>query len=124
MVSRIRQIPRTPQVEPQRSFEKDKLNMSATVTHTVREASATQLSKFDAPVGVTVRSLYTVDDLLYSRSQTIPDVPLVAYPATARSRSDYVHYTAKDLDRFADHGARKFASLGLIPQVCQYVSEQ
>ncbi|KAG4425536.1 hypothetical protein IFR04_001233 [Cadophora malorum] len=90
--------------------------MSATVTTTVRSVGTTTLDKLDAPIGVTVRSLYTVDDLLYNRSQTIPDVPLVAYPATARSRADYVHYTAKDLDRFADHGARKFASMGLIPQ--------
>ncbi|KAL5322381.1 hypothetical protein ACEPPN_010354 [Leptodophora sp. 'Broadleaf-Isolate-01'] len=90
--------------------------MSATVTTTVRGVGATQLNKYDTPIGVTVRSLYTVDDLLYNRSQTIPDVPLVAYPATARSRADYVHYTAKDLDRFADHGARKFASMGLVPQ--------
>jgi hypothetical protein len=59
----------------------------------------------------------TVDDLLFNQSQTIPDVPLVAYPATARGRSDYVHYTAKDLDRFADHGAQKYASLGLQPNV-------
>lgn len=57
--------------------------------------------------------MYTIDDLIFNRSQTIPDVPLVAYLATPRGRSDYVHYTARDLDRFADHGAKKYASLGL-----------
>jgi hypothetical protein len=55
--------------------------------------------------------------LLFSRSQTIPDVPLVAYPETPRGRADYVRYTARDLDRFADHGAKKYASMGLVSQV-------
>lgn len=113
-----------PDFEPHTSSvhitRKHPIVMSATVTTTVRGVGATQLNKYDTPIGVTVRSLYTVDDLLYNRSQTIPDVPLVAYPATARSRADYVHYTAKDLDRFADHGARKFASMGLVPQVCSH----
>jgi hypothetical protein len=71
--------------------------------------------------GVAVREvkttiLYTIDDLVFNRSQTIPDVPLVAYPATAKGKSDYAHYTAKDLDRFADHGARKYTSMGLKPE--------
>lgn len=61
------------------------------------------------------RPLYTVDDLIYNRSQTIPDVPLLAYPGSLRGRSDYVHYTARDLDRFADHGANTYSSIGLIP---------
>lgn len=63
------------------------------------------------------RLLYTVDDLIYNRSQTIPDVPLLAYPGSLKGRSDYVHYTARDLDRFADHGANAYSSLGLIPSV-------
>ncbi len=61
--------------------------------------------------------MYTVDDLIFNRGQTIPDVALVAYPATGRSRADYIHYTANDLDRFADYGAKKYASIGLISQV-------
>ncbi|ESZ94246.1 hypothetical protein SBOR_5380 [Sclerotinia borealis F-4128] len=61
------------------------------------------------------RPLYTIDDLIYNRSQTIPDVPLVAYPGSSRGRSDYVHYTARDLDRFADHGANAYTSIGLVP---------
>ncbi|KAB8300552.1 hypothetical protein EYC80_000712 [Monilinia laxa] len=61
------------------------------------------------------RPLYTVDDLIYNRSQTIPDTPLVAYPGSLRGKSDYVHYTARDLDRFADHGANTYSSIGLTP---------
>ncbi|KAI9651248.1 hypothetical protein NHQ30_001286 [Ciborinia camelliae] len=61
--------------------------------------------------------LYTVDDLIYNRSQTIPDAPLLAYPGSPRGRSDYVHYTAKDLDRFADHGANAYSSIGLVPDL-------
>lgn len=66
------------------------------------------------------RPLYTVDDLIFNRSQTVPDIPLVAYPSSLRGRSDYVHYTARDLDRFADHGANVLSSLGLKPSVSIY----
>ncbi|ATZ47711.1 hypothetical protein BCIN_03g00210 [Botrytis cinerea B05.10] len=65
------------------------------------------------------RLLYTVDDLIYNRSQTIPDVPLLAYPGSPKGRADYVHYTARDLDRFADHGANTYSSLGLIPSLAK-----
>ena len=100
--------------------------MSTTFTATRTLATATsKLDNLDVRVnGTTPQIMYTVDDLLFNQSQTIPDVPLVAYPATARGRSDYVHYTAKDLDRFADHGAQKYASLGLQPNVlspCQNI---
>lgn len=95
--------------------------MSTTITNTARN-NATISSKLDR-VAVTIdenknKTMYSVDDLLFNRSQTIPDVPLVAYPATARGRADYAHYTARDLDRFADHGASKYMTLGLAPQVC------
>jgi len=100
--------------------------MSTTFTATRTLATATsKLDNLDVRVnGTKSQIMCTVDDLLFNQSQTIPDVPLVAYPATARGRSDYVHYTAKDLDRFADHGAQKYASLGLQPKVpapCQNV---
>ncbi len=100
--------------------------MSTTFAATRTLATATsKLDNLDVRVNViTSQKMCTVDDLLFNQSQTIPDVPLVAYPATARGRSDYVHYTAKDLDRFADHGAQKYASLGLQPKVlppCQNV---
>jgi hypothetical protein len=90
-------------------------------TFTTTRAIATAASKPDN-VDVEINEIktpmmYSVDDLLFNRSQTIPDIPLVGYPATARGRSDYVHYTARDLDRFADHGARKYASLGIEPKV-------
>lgn len=62
-------------------------------------------------------SLYTVDDLLFYRGQITPGLPLVAYPATARGTSDYIHYTASDLNRFANEGAKKFSSIGLTPGV-------
>ena len=94
--------------------------MSATIIKTARN-SATIGSKLDL-AAVTIdenkgKAMYTVDDLLFNRSQTTADVPLVAYPATARGRADYAHYTARDLDRFADHGASKYVTMGLALQV-------
>jgi hypothetical protein len=98
--------------------------MSTTFTATRTLASATsKLDNLDVRVnGIKSPIMYTVDDLLFNQSQIIPDVPLVAYPATPRGRSDYVHHTAKDLDRFADHGAQKYASLGLQPKVLSPVN--
>ncbi|TID06887.1 Non-canonical non-ribosomal peptide synthetase FUB8 [Colletotrichum higginsianum] len=60
--------------------------------------------------------LRTVTDLLLRRVEEAPDVDVLAYPATARGRDDYVNYTAKDLDRFADEAARKYAQAGLLPE--------
>jgi hypothetical protein len=57
-------------------------------------------------------SIRTIDELLVNRAQTNPDVPLVAYPP-AGSRADYLHYTAKDLDLFADECAKYFVQRGL-----------
>ena len=97
--------------------------MSTTITKTARN-NATISAKLDR-VAVPIdenksKTMYTVDDLLFNRSQTIPDVPLVAYPATTRGPADYAHYTARDLDRFADHGASKYMTMGLAPHVCLY----
>lgn len=61
--------------------------------------------------------LRTVTDLLLRRVEEAPDVDVLAYPASARGRDDYVDYTAKDLDRFADEAARKYAQAGLLPEV-------
>ncbi|OCK87203.1 uncharacterized protein K441DRAFT_595033 [Cenococcum geophilum 1.58] len=61
-------------------------------------------------------SINTIDELLISRVKTGLNASLFAYPATLRGKSDYISYTAKDLDRFADKAARKFASLSLIPE--------
>jgi hypothetical protein len=93
------------------------MSTTFTATRTLATAAA-KLDNLDIKVNeLNTPIMYTVDDLIFDRSQTIPDVPLVAYPATPRGRSDYVHYTAKDLDRFADHGAKKYAALGLELQV-------
>lgn len=95
--------------------------MSTTLTETFRAVPVGQ-SKLDGTSidikEIETQSLYTVDDLLFNRSQKNPNAPLVSYPATPRGCADYVHYTARDLDRFADHGAEKYHALGLSPEVC------
>ncbi|KUJ18380.1 acetyl-CoA synthetase-like protein [Mollisia scopiformis] len=92
--------------------------MSAIIATPRHDYTATsKLDGADVAVNdVKTHALYTVDDLLFNRSRTIPDTPLVAYPASSRGRADYVHYTAQDLDRFADHSASKYASMGLVPE--------
>ncbi|TDZ41551.1 Adenylate-forming reductase Nps10 [Colletotrichum trifolii] len=58
----------------------------------------------------------TVTDLLLKRVEDAPDVDVLAYPASPRGRDDYVNYTARDLDRFADEAARQYARAGLLPE--------
>jgi len=59
----------------------------------------------------------TIDELLRKRVETHPNQALFAYPKTFNSAADFVAYTARDLDRFADEVARKLQSNGLKPAV-------
>jgi acyl-CoA synthetase (AMP-forming)/AMP-acid ligase II len=62
-------------------------------------------------------AINTVDDILLSRLRISPTAPLIAYPATTRGKTDYVDYSANDLNRFIDEAVRQYASLGLVPEV-------
>lgn len=66
---------------------------------------------------VQVPTIDTVEDVLLSRLDTSPTAPLISYPATPRGKTDYVDYSANDLNRFVDEAVRKYASSGLIPEV-------
>ncbi len=71
------------------------------------------------PVTTTVKEtgLVTIDDLIVDRARAIPDAALLAYPASFHGTTDYVDYTARDLDRFVDEAARQLTALGLAPDV-------
>ncbi|KAM5344199.1 hypothetical protein ACJ41O_012736 [Fusarium nematophilum] len=58
----------------------------------------------------------SVNDFIVHQAQTIPDTPLIAYPASELGAADFVNYTAKDLDVFADEAAKLLASQGLVPK--------
>ncbi|RDW71704.1 hypothetical protein BP5796_07738 [Coleophoma crateriformis] len=58
-------------------------------------------------------SIYTITDLLVQRARHSPNVSLLAYPGSSKGTDDYVHHTARDLDRFADEAARKYMSMGI-----------
>ncbi|KAL3425255.1 NRPS-like enzyme (male sterility protein) [Phlyctema vagabunda] len=82
-------------------------------TATTALGSETKDGAWSQAVELKENPIYTIDDLLVSRCQKIPTLPLVAYPGSSRGRSDYIHYTAKDLDRFAFEAAKRLTSLGL-----------
>lgn len=63
--------------------------------------------------------LYTINDLLVRRARAKDDVPLIAYPGSAKGVDDYVHYTARQLDIFVDEAVRKYMSAGLPAKVCK-----
>ncbi|KAK9479745.1 hypothetical protein V1514DRAFT_327299, partial [Lipomyces japonicus] len=56
--------------------------------------------------------LFTVDDLIRARARQFQNTPVLAYP-NANSLTDYSHFTAGDLDRFADEAARKYLQAGI-----------
>lgn len=66
--------------------------------------------------------LYTINDLLVRRARATEDVPLIAYPGSAKGVDDYVHYTARKLDLFVDEAVRKYMSAGLPAKVCKPLS--
>jgi hypothetical protein len=57
--------------------------------------------------------VYTVNDLLVQKALSSPDAPLLAYPGSLKGTDDYVHYTARDLDRFADEAAKAYIAMGV-----------
>lgn len=59
----------------------------------------------------------TISDLLSYQAEHIPDAPIIAYPGSDYGSSDFVDYTAKQLDQFADHAAHELARAGLRPTV-------
>ncbi|KAI6503945.1 putative NRPS-like protein biosynthetic cluster [Pyricularia oryzae] len=58
----------------------------------------------------------TVDDLIRDRAATIPDTPLITYPNSRTRCADWVEYTARDLDAYADEAAKELSRLGLNPK--------
>ncbi|KAE9973609.1 hypothetical protein BLS_003501 [Venturia inaequalis] len=65
---------------------------------------------------VQVPAISTVNDVLLSRLRTSPEAPLISYPATPRGKTDYVDYSANDLNCFVDEAAHRYATSGLIPE--------
>lgn len=59
----------------------------------------------------------SITDFMLYQAQTIPDTPLIAYPASENGASDFVDYTARELDAFADEAARWLSEQGLRPSV-------
>ncbi|KAJ3526856.1 hypothetical protein NM208_g10983 [Fusarium decemcellulare] len=60
-----------------------------------------------------------INDFMLHQARSIPDTPLIAYPASELGASDFVNYTAKDLDAFADEAAKALASQGLVPKAAK-----
>jgi acyl-CoA synthetase (AMP-forming)/AMP-acid ligase II len=63
--------------------------------------------------------LNTISDLLSYQAKHIPDAPIIAYPGSDYGSSDFVEYTAKQLDQFADLVAHGLTKAGLRPSVCK-----
>ena len=59
----------------------------------------------------------SINDLITYQACNIPDSPLIAYPGSEFGASDFREYTARELDLYADRGAKCLARRGLKPTV-------
>ena len=66
---------------------------------------------------MTPPEINSITDFIVYQAQRIPDTPLIAYPNSANGASDFVDYTAKQLDSFADEAAKELTRQGLRPSV-------
>lgn len=93
----------------------------ATVTHSIVDPtpgiSAAESSAAVSTAGVTPGKINSITDFIVYQAQIIPDTPLIAYPSSRRGASDFVDYTAKKLDSFADKAAKELTWQGLKPSV-------
>lgn len=88
--------------------------VSATSTPSGLDApNASKVSKPD--------QINSINDLILHKAETIPNTPLIAYPASDHGSSDLADYTAKELDAFVDEAAKEYTRLGLLPKVSIHV---
>lgn len=66
--------------------------------------------------------IYTVDDLIVSRSRDQDQTPLVAFPKSETTLTEFDHFTGKDLDSLAGRIAARLIELGLSPTVSDYLA--
>lgn len=86
--------------------------MATVITHS--------LSRTKLHAAVTIpkpETINSINDFIVHQAQSIPDTPLIAYPASELGASDFENYSAKDLDDLADEAAKALASQGLAPKV-------
>ena len=76
-------------------------------------------AKVPSPVAVP-NKINSINDFIIHQARSIPDTALIAYPATELGAADFVNYSARDLDTFADEAAKALASQGLVPKVRHY----
>lgn len=62
---------------------------------------------------------YTIDDVLRKLIRDAPDEPLVGYPESSHGVADYVYYTPRDLDGFANGAVQEYKKAGL-PEVIRF----
>lgn len=93
----------------------------ATITHSIVDftlgISAAECPAAVSTVAVTPGKINSITDFIVYQAQIIPDTPLIAYPSSRHGASDFVDYTAKELDCFADKAAKELTRQGLVPSV-------
>lgn len=63
--------------------------------------------------GKQIPTLYTINDVLLNLVRQSPEEPLVGYPKSSHGVSDYVYYSAADIDRFTNGAVSILKEAGL-----------
>ncbi|TLD05173.1 uncharacterized protein PgNI_09153 [Pyricularia grisea] len=124
MPATLVEIPRPPElgngiIPTSIKINEASLKQSANGTHQTNSETSTPSKNISQSNGAAHNStghFTTVDDLIRDRAASIPDTPLITYPNSRTRCADWVEYTARDLDVYADEAAKELTRLGLIPK--------
>lgn len=67
---------------------------------------------------VDANQISSINDFIKYQATHIPESVVIAYPGSDYGASDFVDYTMRQLDEFADEAARSLTKIGLKPSVC------
>ncbi|PYI12331.1 putative NRPS-like enzyme [Aspergillus sclerotiicarbonarius CBS 121057] len=90
----------------------DSCTFEPTLLHGDSKTGINQLPP--SPPAEEYRTYCRIDDVLRNLLQDAPDEPLVGYPQSAHGVADYVYYTPRDLDRFANGAVTQYKKEGLV----------
>ncbi|KAL8873972.1 MAG: hypothetical protein Q9174_000626 [Haloplaca sp. 1 TL-2023] len=60
-----------------------------------------------------LEELILIDDIFKARAKDMAQKPLMAFPRSGMSSSDFQFFTGHDLDRFIEHSARHYSNVGI-----------
>lgn len=95
------------------------VSVTATWTTQIQAPSLTPSLGSESSPSITLQpdKINSINDFIVHQAHTLPNTTLIGYPGSELGASDFVDYTARELDTFADEAAKHLARRGLVPRV-------